>query len=106
MKSLTQLVSRARSFSSDAWDLNVEGTPYGDQAPIIEARRQCLAAYDAALKAETQKEALTYLQFARDLESMWNTTSEASMVIADPIFDPPPSSNSFKTSISAEFQLL
>lgn len=93
MKSLTQLISRARSISSDAWDLNVEGTPFEDQAPIIEARQHCLEAYDEALKAETPREALVHLEVARYLESQWNTASEASMVIADPIFDPPPKSS-------------
>jgi hypothetical protein len=93
MKSLTQIIIRARSLSVEARYLNVEGTPYEDQAPIIEARQKCLAAYDDALKADSPEEAVFFLQVAGNLESKWNTTSEASMAIADPVFDSPPLSS-------------
>jgi len=101
MRSLSQLIIRARSLSSEAWDLNVEATPFEDQDPVIEARRQCLAAYDNALQAP--QEAHLYLQVARELEDQWSTTSEASIVLADPMFDPQPlSSRSRMTLLSLE----
>lgn len=83
MDLFTQITLRARSISSDAWDLNVEATPFENQGFIIDARRQCLTAYDEALKSETSINALLHLRIASDLESQWGTASEALRVIID-----------------------
>jgi hypothetical protein len=84
--------------------LNVEATPYEDQGPVIEARQQCLAAYDAALKASDPMEVQRNLEVAREFERHWNTASEAEMALANPIFDPPPvSSNSRIRALEMDF---
>jgi hypothetical protein len=106
MESLTQIIIRARSISSDAWDLNVEATPYEDQEPIIEARRQCLAAYDDALQASSPREAHIHLQIARDLEDEWNTADEASIALSDPMFDPMPLSSRSRMALALEVDFL
>ena len=106
MDSLTQIIIRARSISSDAWDLNVEATPHGDQEPVIEARRQCLAAYDDALQATSLREAHLYLQIARDLEEQWSTASEAETALDNPMFDPQPLSSRSRMAQALEVDFL
>ena len=83
MRSLDQIIIRAQSLSSEAWDLNVEATPFEDQAPVIEARRQCMEAYDDALQADTPREAHIHLQIARELEDQSSTTSEAEAALSE-----------------------
>lgn len=106
MKSLTQLLVRARSLSCEAWYLNVEATPYEDQAPILEACRQCMAAYDDALQANSPREAHLYLQVAHDLEEQWNTADEASIALSDPMFDPMPLSSRSQVALTLEVDFL
>jgi hypothetical protein len=63
-----------------------------------------MAAYDAALKAQSITEAQSHLEEAQALEDQWKTAFEAKSALANPIFDPPPmSSNSRIRALEVDF---